>query len=140
MQGAPGFRKGRPAPTGDAAMLSKDREVAGAEDAGGGRWGGVQNELVFSRPEVSAAPRTSVSLTGPGGGERSEAEAGANRTVRRFDRGYPPLAPPHQPPARSRQRHHTGVAGSVTAEDQREDNRKRLALCLLTPRLRLRMG
>ena len=47
MQGAPGFRKGRPAPTGDAAMLSKDREVAGAEDAGGGGWGGVQNEFVF---------------------------------------------------------------------------------------------
>ena len=72
--------------------------------------------------------------------ERSEAEAGAKRTLRRFEMGYPPLAPPHQHPARSRQLHHTGVAGIITAERQREDARKRLALRLLTPRLRLRMG
>ena len=74
------------------------------------------------------------------GRERSEAEAGAKRTLRRFEMGYPPLAPPHQHPARSRQLHHTGVAGSITAERQRESDRKRLALRLLTPRMRLRMG
>ena len=39
-------------------------------------------------------------------------------------KGYPPLAPSHRTPARSRQRHHTGVADSITAERQREDARR----------------
>ena len=70
-----------------------------------------------------------------GGTERSEAEAGASRTATRAVKGgTPPYHHPTRYATRDGQLHHTGVAGSVTAETPAGGDRKRLALCLLLVR------